>query len=70
MTTIEDKSQLDDIIKPVIAAYLGGFFRDILGDYHMIFISAAILGFVAVAMSNRISIAGAGRPAAEAPAPA
>lgn len=30
-----------------IASYAGGFFRDALGDYHLIFISAAILGLVA-----------------------
>ncbi len=30
-----------------IASYAGGFFRDALGDYHLIFISAAVLGLVA-----------------------
>ena len=36
------------------AAYAGGFFRTILGDYHLTFISAAIAGFVAVALALRI----------------
>ncbi len=59
------------MIGAALAAYLGGFFRDILGDYHMIFLSAAILGFVAVAMSSRISIGGAGPAVSpEVPAPA
>lgn len=39
-----------------IASYAGGFFRDLLGDYHLIFISAAILGLVASMLSLRISV--------------
>jgi sugar phosphate permease len=51
-----------------LAAYIGGFFRDVLGDYHAVFISAALLGFVAVALSMRISIPGAAaRAQASAP---
>jgi MFS family permease len=38
-----------------LAAYAGGFFHDILGDYHLVFISAALLGFVAVALSMSIT---------------
>jgi MFS family permease len=38
-----------------IAAFAGGFFRDLLGDYHLMFVSAGILGFVAVALALRIS---------------
>jgi len=38
-----------------IAAYAGGFFHDVLGDYHLVFISAAVLGFVAVALSLSIT---------------
>jgi len=34
-----------------LAAYGGGFFHDILGDYHLMFISAAILGFIAAGLS-------------------
>jgi sugar phosphate permease len=37
-----------------IAAQAGGLFRDMLGDYHLIFISAALLGFVASGISMRI----------------
>jgi MFS family permease len=38
-----------------LAAYAGGFFHDVLGDYHLIFISAALLGFIAVSLSLRIT---------------
>lgn len=30
-----------------IASFAGGFFRDQIGDYHLVFISAAIMGIVA-----------------------
>ena len=39
-----------------IAAHAGGIFRDWLGDYHLIFLSAAVMGFVAVTLSLRISV--------------
>ncbi len=39
-----------------IASYAGGFFRETLGDYHLVFASAAIFGLVATAMSLSISI--------------
>jgi MFS family permease len=38
-----------------IAAFAGGFFRDRLGDYHLMFVSAGILGFIAVSLALRIS---------------
>lgn len=38
-----------------IASYAGGFFRDLLGDYHLIFISAAVMGIIAVGLSLSIS---------------
>lgn len=41
-----------------IAAQAGGFFRDLLGDYHLIFISAAVLGLVAAGLSLGVSING------------
>ncbi|MBL8162409.1 MAG: MFS transporter [Anaerolineae bacterium] len=41
-----------------IAAQAGGFFRDQLGDYHLIFISAAVMGLVAAGLSTRMSIDG------------
>jgi predicted MFS family arabinose efflux permease len=41
-----------------IAAQAGGFFRDLLGDYHLIFISAAILGLVAAGLATRITTDG------------
>lgn len=38
-----------------IAAYAGGFFRQMLGDYHLIFFSAAVMGFIAVTLSMSIT---------------
>jgi hypothetical protein len=38
-----------------LASYAGGLFRDWLGDYHLIFVSAAVLGLVASMLSMRIS---------------
>jgi sugar phosphate permease len=50
-----------------LAAYMGGVFYQVLGDYHLMFISAALLGFVAVSLSLGIR----GRPATRlVPAPA
>ncbi|MBL8130280.1 MAG: MFS transporter [Anaerolineae bacterium] len=39
-----------------LASYTGGFFREVLGDYHLVFASAAILGLMAVTFSLSISI--------------
>ena len=58
------------MVGAAVAAYLGGFFSDLLGDYHMVFLSAAILGFVAVGLSQRISVTGIGRPPPIGVAPA
>lgn len=38
-----------------LAAYAGGFFRDLLGDYHLIFLSAALMGIIASGLSLRIT---------------
>jgi predicted MFS family arabinose efflux permease len=38
-----------------LAAYAGGFFREVLGDYHLIFLSAAVLGLVASTLSMSIT---------------
>jgi MFS family permease len=38
-----------------LAAYAGGFFRVLLGDYHLMFISAGIMGFIAVNLALRIT---------------
>jgi hypothetical protein len=46
-----------------LAAYLGGFFWVALGDYHLIFLSAAAMGFLAVALSMRITPTSRVRPA-------
>jgi MFS family permease len=43
------------MVGAAIAAYVGGFFREVLGDYHLVFISAALMGFVAVSLSLSIS---------------
>ena len=48
-----------------IAAYAGGFFREILGDYHLIFISAALLGFIAAGLSMSIRVKTGAKAAAE-----
>jgi hypothetical protein len=52
-----------------IASYAGGFFRELLGDYHLVFVSAALLGLIAVGLSLNISISAA-RPRKARPAPA
>ncbi len=49
------------------AAFAGGFFRETLGDYHLVFVSAALLGFIAVALALRVSSSGR-RIVAAAPA--
>lgn len=55
-----------------IASYAGGFFRDLLGDYHMVFISASLLGLIACGLCLNISISAArprkAKPAVSAPA--
>jgi len=54
-----------------LAAYGGGFFHDMLGDYHLMFISAALLGFIAAGLSLGIRPVGRLHPvpaAAQAPA--
>jgi MFS family permease len=38
-----------------LAAFAGGYFHTVLGDYHLMFISAAVLGFIAVSLALRIS---------------
>ncbi len=39
-----------------LAAQAGGLFRDIFGDYHLIFLSAALMGFIASGLTMRISV--------------
>ena len=51
------------MVGAAIAAYIGGFFREVLGDYHLVFISAALMGFVAVSLSLSISPQRGRRPA-------
>lgn len=41
-----------------IAAQAGGLFRDWLGDYHLIFLTAAVMGLIASGLVVRISIRG------------
>ena len=53
---------LSHMVGAALAAYAGGFFREVLGDYHLIFLSAAILGFVAVTLALRISTSGRRAP--------
>lgn len=46
-----------------LAAYGGGFFHDIVGNYHLMFLSAAGLGFVAAGLSLGINRVSSPRPA-------
>ena len=46
------------MVGAAIAAYAGGFFRVLLGDYHLMFVSAGILGFIAVTLVSRIPESG------------
>ena len=57
------------MVGAAIAAYIGGFFREVLGDYHLVFISAALMGFVAVSLSLGITPQRQPRPV-PVPAPA
>ena len=50
------------MVGAALAAYAGGFFRDTLGDYHLAFVSAAVLGFLAAALSLRIGTDGLRAP--------
>jgi sugar phosphate permease len=38
-----------------VASFAGGFFRDALGDYHIVFISAAVMGIVASGLTLGMS---------------
>jgi MFS family permease len=59
------------MVGAAIAAYAGGFFRVLLGDYHLMFVSAGILGFIAVTLVSRIPESGREGPSrAIAPAQA
>ncbi len=42
------------MVGAALAAYAGGFFRVLLGDYHLTFVSAAIMGFIAVGLVLQI----------------
>ena len=43
------------MVGAAIAAYLGGYFHTVLGDYHLMFISAALFGFIAAGLALRIA---------------
>jgi predicted MFS family arabinose efflux permease len=43
------------MVGAALAAYLGGVFHDIFGNYTLIFLSAAALGFIAAALSLGIA---------------
>ena len=51
------------MIGAALAAYAGGFFRTVLGDYHGIFISAAVMGLIAVMLAMSITPQRKMRPA-------
>lgn len=48
-----------------LAAYAGGYFHTVLGDYHLMFISAALMGIIAVSLVTRISPARSLMPVSE-----
>lgn len=50
------------MVGAALAAYAGGLFRVLLGDYTVIFVSAAIMGFIAVALVSRIPQSGRPMP--------
>lgn len=54
------------MVGAALAAYAGGVFRDALGDYHLAFVSAAVLGFLAAGLSLRIRTSGLRAPVAAA----
>src|SRR5207247_9743320 len=54
------------MVGAAIAAFAGGFFRDLLGDYHLMFVSAGILGFISVSLALRISTSAVSRLPASA----
>jgi sugar phosphate permease len=53
-----------------LAAFAGGYFHTVLGDYHLMFISAAVMGFVAVGLALRIAPTRRHLEAVPVPAPA
>lgn len=46
------------MVGAALAAYAGGLFRVLLGDYNLMFVSAAVMGFIAVALVSRIPQSG------------
>jgi len=50
------------MVGAALAAYAGGFFRVLLGDYNLMFVSAAVMGFIAVALVSRIPQSGRPMP--------
>lgn len=50
------------MVGAALAAFLGGLFRDVYGNYYAIFVSAGLIGLVAVLLASRISENGVGRP--------
>lgn len=48
-----------------VAAYAGGYFHEVLGNYHLMFISAALMGFIAVSLVWRIGPARASMPGSD-----
>src|SRR2546426_628885 len=54
------------MVGAAIAAFAGGFFRDLLGDYHLMFVSAGVPGFIALSPALPVS----NSPVSRVPAPA
>lgn len=54
------------MVGAALAAYLGGYAHTLLGDYHLMFISAALFGIVAAGLALRIQAPGRAATAAAA----
>lgn len=49
-----DRAVISLAVSIALAAFAGGYAHTVLGDYHLMFISAALMGFVAVGLALRI----------------
>lgn len=58
------------MVGAALAAYAGGLFRVLLGDYHLMFLSAAAMGFIAVGLALRLSPPRRAQAVLPEPAPA
>jgi sugar phosphate permease len=55
------------MVGAALAAFLGGLFRELLGDYTLVFLSAGALGMIAAGLALSLSTSGRRAPAAPEP---